>query len=154
MNIAAETRDDDCNSGRGMGGQAQAFRVEKYQRYHTQWNDNDGSNGSIYVSREGAANKEAARPAYRTQHCGSGDDVLTGISDAVLQQWTAAAATAGSRHGEGQKVGVSTKRKGNKKDKLKTKLTPLHIDAREILHVCYARSLCLCPIDILCTQVS
>ena len=33
------------------------------------------------------------------------------VSDTVFQRRTAAAATAGSRNGEGQKVGISTKRK-------------------------------------------
>ena len=54
------------------------------------------------------------QPAYQTQDSGNVDGVLTrrighGISA------TAAAATAGSRHGEGQKVGISTNIKQKKK---------------------------------------
>ena len=78
-----EKQDDDYDNSRDAKGKAQAYRVVKLQRCNTQKNNNGGSNRSVSVSREGAANKEADRPEYQTRYRGSGENILNCISYAV-----------------------------------------------------------------------
>ena len=61
------------------------------------------------------------------------------ILDTVFQRRTVTAATDGSRHREGLNMGISTKRKENKKDN--TNLTPLPVDTREL---CCTPVVCAC----------
>ena len=70
----------------------------KLQRFPTQRNNNSVSNGSVLVSREGEANKEAACPAYCTEDCVSIDGVLNVLLYTLCQRQTTAAAAAGSRN--------------------------------------------------------
>ena len=61
--------------------------------------------GSISVSWNVAADKEAPHSEYQTWDSGSGEGVLPGVLDMVFQRRTAAAAAAGNRNEEGKKVG-------------------------------------------------
>ena len=70
--------DDKYSDIRDTREKAHAYWAWKLQRCLTRRNNNNRSNGSVSVSREGAANKEVARPSYRTQDHGSGDGLLNG----------------------------------------------------------------------------
>ena len=44
-----------------------------------------GSTGSLFLSCKGATNKEAARSYYRMRYHGTGNGILTSVSDTIFQ---------------------------------------------------------------------
>ena len=78
-----DIQDDKDGNSRYARGKVQAYWVGNIQRCPNQRNDTNQTNGSVSFSREGAANKEVAYPAYRTRYYDSGNGVLNDVSYTV-----------------------------------------------------------------------
>ena len=79
ISMTEEKRDNEYDGSIKTRGKVQAYWVGKNQQCPTQWKNNGGSNGSVSVSQEGEAKKEAALPAYQTRDCGSSNGILNGV---------------------------------------------------------------------------